>query len=121
MGFDRVIARKALKATGDVSNAVTFLLESANLDGLSDSEEVVSNNAKENEDAKAKEEAELKKIEEEKKKRQENLVSVQDFKLFVKIAQTKGLDTVTDWSTFSPEQAKYLPFKTKKKYTKLFD
>jgi hypothetical protein len=78
MGFDRAIARKALKATGDVSNAVTFLLESANLDGLSDSEEIQSNAANQAsiEDAKAKEEAALKKAEEEKKKRQENLISV---------------------------------------------
>ena len=42
MGFDEAIAKKALKATGDVRNAVTLLLESSfNLDGVSstDSEE----------------------------------------------------------------------------------
>ena len=40
MGFDEAIAKKALKATGDVSNAVTLLLESSfNLENVSDSEE----------------------------------------------------------------------------------
>jgi hypothetical protein len=40
MGFDEAVAKKALKAAGDVSNAVTLLLESSfNLDGVSDSEE----------------------------------------------------------------------------------
>jgi hypothetical protein len=41
MGFDRVLAKKALKLTGDVGNAVTFLLESgeAGLTQVSDSEE----------------------------------------------------------------------------------
>lgn len=46
MGFDRSIAKKALKATGDVSNAVTFLLESANLDGVSDSDDPANAEAK---------------------------------------------------------------------------
>jgi hypothetical protein len=42
MGFDEAIAKKALKAAGDVSNAVTLLLESSfNIDGVSDSEEEV--------------------------------------------------------------------------------
>ena len=31
MGFDRQSAKKALKLTGDVSNAVTFLLESGEM------------------------------------------------------------------------------------------
>ena len=41
MGFDRKLAKKALKLTGDVNNAVTFLLESgeAGLNDVSDSEE----------------------------------------------------------------------------------
>ena len=41
MGFERKLAKKALKLTGDVGNAVTFLLESgeAGLNEVSDSEE----------------------------------------------------------------------------------
>ena len=41
MGFERTAAKKALKLTGDLANAVTFLLESgdAGLDQVSMSEE----------------------------------------------------------------------------------
>jgi len=40
MGFDEKTAKKALKVTGDVTNAVTLLLESSfNFEGVSDSEE----------------------------------------------------------------------------------
>jgi len=40
MGFDEKTAKKALKVTGDVTNAVTLLLESTfNFEGVSDSEE----------------------------------------------------------------------------------
>jgi hypothetical protein len=124
MGFERSIAKKALKATGDVSNAVTFLLESPNLDGVSDSEEEkpVDEATKAAEAAKAKEEEERqKKEDEERKARQEKIISVEDFKNFVKIAQQKGLEALTRWATFSPEQARIVPLKTQRKYAKLFD
>ena len=47
MGFERKLAKKALKLTGDVNNAVTFLLESgeAGLNEVSDSEEADEKNA----------------------------------------------------------------------------
>jgi len=71
MGFERKLAKKALKLTGDVSSAVTFLLEDngAALIDVSDSEEVDDKNAgdsKKIEDDKAALEAELKKVEDEK-------------------------------------------------------
>ena len=90
MGFSRTQARKALKATGDVQNAITFLLESTNLDGVSDSEDEkpVDEEAKAAEEAKKKlEEEQKKKEDEERKARQEKVISVEDFKRFVKIAQ----------------------------------
>lgn len=62
MGFDRTLAKKALKLTGDVSNAVTFLLESgeAALGAISDSE-----------DEEKKKEEEAKKAADEKKAKEE--------------------------------------------------
>ena len=75
MVFDRTSAKKALKLTGDVSNAVTFLLESgeAGLAEVSDSEEEDKKKAEEErlaeEARKAKEEEALKKAEEERKER----------------------------------------------------
>lgn len=58
MGFDRSIAKKALKVTGDVSNAVTFLLEAGNLDNVSDSDDPANADAKKAAEEKlAKEEA----------------------------------------------------------------
>lgn len=72
MGFDRKRARKALKLTGDVSNAVTFLLEGdeGGLNEVSDSEEDGGPKAGESQAAdeeQAERDAELKKAEELKK------------------------------------------------------
>jgi hypothetical protein len=58
MGFDQSIAKKALKVTGDVNNAVTLLLESSfNFDNVSDSEE---ENKPSEEQLKAEEEKKIK-------------------------------------------------------------
>lgn len=127
MGFDRKLAKKALKLTGDVGNAVTFLLESgeAGLNEVSDSEEEEKRKSeeakKEANDRQAREEEEQKKAKELKKDRREKLISVADFKEYWKRVQEKGLAVVTEWSTFSPEQVKMVPYKTQKKYSKLFD
>ena len=122
MGFDRSIAKKALKATGDVSNAVTFLLESANLDGVSDSDDAANVEAKKAAEVKlAAEEEATKKADEERKTRQGNLISVDDFKQFLKQAQEKGLEAIQNWSNFTSEQLEAVPFKTQRKYEKLFD
>ena len=87
MGFDRPIAKKALKVTGDVNNAVTFLLESGNLDNVSDSDDPANADAKKAaEEKQAKEEAAKKLQDEERKSRQGSLISVENFKEFLKQA-----------------------------------
>ena len=50
-----------------------------------------------------------------------SLITVEQFKEFVKVAQEKGLDAVSGWSTFTPEQAKIIPLKTQRKYLDLYD
>ena len=85
MGFDRSIAKKALKVTGDVSNAVTFLLEAGNLDNVSDSDDPANADAKKAAEEKQAKEAAAKKLQdEERKSRQGSLISVENFKEFLK-------------------------------------
>ena len=109
MGFDRTLAKKALKLTGDVSNAVTFLLESgeAALAAVSDSEDEEKKKEEEEkkkeEERKAKEEEERKQAEAEKNERKAKLISVADFEVFLKRARERGLEVVTEWSTLTAE------------------
>ena len=107
MGFDRKLAKKALKLTGDVSNAVTFLLETgeAGLAGLSDSEEDGEQNAgdpKKAGDEGAKED-DLKKAEELRNERRSKLIGVVEFREYLKGVQETGLGVVTEWATFTAE------------------
>jgi hypothetical protein len=89
MGFDRTSAKKALKLTGDVSNAVTFLLESgeAGLAEVSDSEEEERRKAEEDrlaeEARKAQEEEATKRAEELRRERQSKLIDVAFFKKYL--------------------------------------
>jgi len=107
MGFDRKLAKKALKLTGDVSNAVTFLLETgeAGLVGLSDSEEDGEQNAGESQKAgeEATKEDELKKAEELRNDRRSKLIGVGEFRDYLKSVQDTGLGVVTEWATFTAE------------------
>ena len=85
MGFDRKSAKKALKLTGDVNNAVTFLLESGELglDQVSMSEEESIVDAEEKKrlelEAKAKAEEERKLKLDAKASKRSKLISVQAF------------------------------------------
>lgn len=127
MGFDRTSAKKALKLTGDVSNAVTFLLESgeAGLAEVSDSEEEERKRAEEDrlaeEARKARAEEAKRKAEELRKERQSKLIEVADFKKYLSKIQEKGLAIVAQWSKFSVEQSKVIPYETQKKYWRLFE
>ena len=107
MGFDRKLAKKALKLTGDVSSAVTFLLETgeAGLAGLSDSEEDGEQNAGESKKAgeEGTKEDEEKKAEELRNDRRSKLIGVGDFREYLKRIQDRGLDVVTEWATFTAE------------------
>jgi hypothetical protein len=105
MGFDRVLAKKALKLTGDVGNAVTFLLESgeAGLTQVSDSEEEPEKkDEKEVKVEKENQEEENKKAELLKKEKKEKLISVDYFKAYLKSIQKMGLEVVSFWSTLTP-------------------
>ena len=53
--------------------------------------------------------------------KRKNLISVVQFKEFVKFAQEKGFEAVSGWSTFPTEQAKFIPLKTQRKYLDLLD
>lgn len=118
MGFDEKTAKKALKVTGDVTNAVTLLLESTfNFEGVSDSEEEQKPS---DEQIKAEEE-DKKKAEELLAQERESLITVTQFKEFVKFAQEKGLEAVSGWSNFPAEQVKFIPLKTQRKYLDLYD
>lgn len=127
MGFERKLAKKALKLTGDVGNAVTFLLESgeAGLAAVPDSEDEeqqkTEQDKKDQHEKQAVEEAETKAAEERKQERKAKLISVSDFKEYWKRVQEKGLIVVTQWSAFSSDEAKMVPYRTQRKYAKLFD
>jgi len=127
MGFERKLAKKALKLAGDVGNAVTFLLESgeAGLAAVPDSEDEEQQKSeqdkKDQHDKQALEEEEAKAAEERKQERKAKLISVSDFKEYWQRAQEQGLTVVTQWSTFSSEETKMVPYRTQRKYAKLFD
>jgi len=127
MGFDRKSAKKALKLTGDVSNAVTFLLESgeAGLDQVSVSEEedpAKAEQAKQEAEERVRKEEEARKLkEEEQRERRAALVSTAWFKGYLKQAQETGLGIVSEWCCLAPEQAKLVSLKTQRKYAKVYD
>jgi hypothetical protein len=127
MGFDRISAKKALKLTGDVSNAVTFLLESgeAGLDQVSVSEEEDPAQAERAEKEAAekanKEEAERKLRDQQRQERRADLVSTEAFKTYLREAQEAGLGVVTEWCCLTPEKAKLVSLKTQRKYAKVYD
>lgn len=96
MGFSRADARRALKLTGDVSNAVTFLLESgeAGLDQVSDSEEEgkqANDGQNAAEEGKQREKDEQDAREARNEKRKESLISFTKFKEELAEIQAKGL------------------------------
>ena len=127
MGFDRKSAKKALKLTGDVSNAVTFLLESgeAGLEQVSVSEEedpAKAEQAKKDAEEQAKKEEEERALkEEQQREKRDALISTADFKLYLAEAQETGLDIVTEWCCLTPEMAKLVSLKTQRKYAKIYD
>lgn len=128
LGFDVKSARRALKVARDAQAAVEILLSGdfGPLAGVSDSDDEEHKARREAEEKanaekrKAEEADEIKRVEAKADLRKNKIQQKHLLKLLTKL-QKQGTWIVAAWSTFTPEDAKRVPFSKQRKYIKFYE